>query len=479
MALSPFAILAWVAYLALLQGHDINYYITARPPVFWVALGIASLLLLGAAVVYVMLYLRWIFSVPATLFEEAGAIGALRRSRRLMKGEWLRVGVILVVWGIAIAAGPILVTASLDGAGKLLFGWLGENLTPVVAAVAVLTILYLAAIELVTFIGLTVNALLIAHLYFQFRQRLGEDVRLHGGEGEDYSAWGGRRAVRRLLLTAAVVSVAFIVVSTAAAVGDLRQGDAVEVTAHRGSSLRAPENSLSAIEAAIEDGADYAEIDVQETADGAVVLLHDEDLMRVAGVNRKIWDISYSELGALDAGSWFAPEFEGERVPTLAEAIAVARGRIKLNIELKINAHEEALARRVVRILDEEGFSSQVVVSSLSYDVLKEVRELDPSLKRGYMVYQSAGAVQRLDVEFLSMNRRLVDRGFVVSAHGSGKEVHIWTVDDPARMSRFIDLGVDNITTNEPAILRAVLDERAALSDGERLLLAFKNWLWQ
>src|SRR5262249_39012972 len=109
----------------------------------------------------------------------------------------------------------------------------------------------------------------------------------------------------------------------------------VRVTAHRGHARAAPENTLSAIRKAIESGADYAEVGVQQTADGVVVLLHDRDLKRVAGVSRRLDEMSYDEVRKLDVGSWFDPAFAGERVPTLVEVIHLTRGRIRLNIELK------------------------------------------------------------------------------------------------------------------------------------------------
>src|SRR5262249_2835558 len=109
----------------------------------------------------------------------------------------------------------------------------------------------------------------------------------------------------------------------------------VKVTAQRGHARAAPENTLSAVRAAIASGADYAEVDVQQTADGVVVLLHDRDLKRVAGVSRRLDELSYDEVRRLDVGSWFSPAFAGERVPTLVEVIDLCRGRIRLNIELK------------------------------------------------------------------------------------------------------------------------------------------------
>ncbi|UCC84099.1 MAG: glycerophosphoryl diester phosphodiesterase membrane domain-containing protein, partial [Gemmatimonadota bacterium] len=365
LALAPFAGIAGLAYALLPLRHDINYYLAARPAVFWVGVGIIAMLLAGAALVFLLLYLRWIFSVPAMLFEGASPLSALRRSRRLMRGQWRRVTGVLVPWALLALATPYVATEAFDLAAKTVLGRLGGSLDTVVAGVVVLMAAYVLVMELVTLTGLSVNALLITRLY-----------RLGGGElGElqpepSLVATGGlgrarRRRSRLAVFGMAVAIMLFAAILTLAAISRIEFGRPVGVTAHRGSSQRAPENTLSAIEAAIEDGADYCEIDVQETADGVVVLLHDEDLMRIAGVDRKIWDINFAELRALDAGSWFAPEFAGERIPTLQEAIEVARGRIKLNIELKFNGHDEYLAERVVQILEQERFTDGALVSSL------------------------------------------------------------------------------------------------------------------
>ena len=134
------------------------------------------------------------------------------------------------------------------------------------------------------------------------------------------------------------------VVAGAAFIQGFNINRTVEITGHRGSKVRAPENTLSALRQAIAEGADYAEIDVQTTADGVVVLLHDADLMRVASVERRLRDIKFDELSDIDVGSWFMPEFSNERIPTLQEAIDLARGRIKLNIELKFTWPDPALA---------------------------------------------------------------------------------------------------------------------------------------
>jgi glycerophosphoryl diester phosphodiesterase len=272
-----------------------------------------------------------------------------------------------------------------------------------------------------------------------------------------------------------------LVVSLVGAIGaidHLRSDRVVAVTAHRGSSGRAPENTLSAIRAAIEDDADYAEVDVQETSDGRVVLVHDIDLRRLAEDTRGIWELTRAEIAEVDAGSWFGKEFAGERIPILEDALRMARNRIVLNVELKFNGHDVALPQRVVDILVDEQVGPGAVISSLDYRALQEVRELAPEIEVGFIVASAITDITVLDVDFLAVSTSIATRNFVRAAQRDGKEVHVWTVNDRAQMLRIIELGVDNIMTDYPALLREVLAERASLTDIEKLLLAFRNWFF-
>jgi glycerophosphoryl diester phosphodiesterase len=283
-----------------------------------------------------------------------------------------------------------------------------------------------------------------------------------------------RRRARALVWSAAAVLLVATVVTTYAVVDQIGIQQRVEVTAHRGSSRRAPENSLSAIRFAIEDGADFAEIDVQETADGVIVVLHDADLMRVASLNRKIWNTTYDELKDLDTGTWFSPEFAGERIPTLQEAIDTARGRIRLNIELKFNGHAEKLVERVVEIVRGSDFQAQCILMSLNYNGLRDAKRLDPSLTVGFTVGATISDVVGLDVDFLSVSSKLVTQRWLRRVHESGKQVHVWTINEPDQMLRFLLLGVDNIISDEPATVVALRDEVASMSTAEKLLLGFR-----
>jgi len=199
--------------------------------------------------------------------------------------------------------------------------------------------------------------------------------------------------------------------------------------------------------------------------------------MRIAGVNKKIWQLPYSEIEQLDAGSWFSPDFKGEPIPTLAEALELARNKIKLNIELKFNGRDKQLVASVVQIIRDHDFDSQCVITSLNYDGLKKAEKMNPALKTGFIIAQSIGNMFRVDSDFLSLASGMVNADVVAAARKRKMEVHVWTVNRPDRMSYFINLGVDNIITDYPAKLVAVIEERAALNDVEKFLLVAADML--
>jgi glycerophosphoryl diester phosphodiesterase len=199
--------------------------------------------------------------------------------------------------------------------------------------------------------------------------------------------------------------------------------------------------------------------------------------MRVAGINKKIWQVTYPEIKSLDAGSWFSKDYKGERIPTLAEVLKLSDNKIKLNIELKFNGHEKKLVENVVAIIQDHAFGSQCVVSSLNYAGLKKVRDLNPDLKIGYIIAKSIGNMFRSDLDFLSLASGIVTADVVAAAKNGKKEVHVWTINSPDQMTYFIGLGVDNIITDYPARLVTLNKERESLSDVEKLLLVLANMI--
>jgi glycerophosphoryl diester phosphodiesterase len=261
-------------------------------------------------------------------------------------------------------------------------------------------------------------------------------------------------------------------------VNALKHERPVTVTAHRGGHLKAPENTAAAIREAIAVGAQYAEIDVQMTKEGVLVVTHDSDFSRMAGVAKKVWDLTYDEIRAIPLGARSSPEFRNEPAPTFDEVLAVAKDHIKLNVELKYYGnHQPRLAERVLKEIRARDMVSQVIIQSLEYGPLQEVRRMAPEIPVGYLLSVNARQPSRLQVDFLGAEFSRVTGAFVRAAHRRGQQVHVWTVNKSESMARVIDLGADSVITNQPAEALRRVHEFESLSPMERTVRQVRAWL--
>ncbi|WP_099467536.1 glycerophosphodiester phosphodiesterase [Konateibacter massiliensis] len=230
-----------------------------------------------------------------------------------------------------------------------------------------------------------------------------------------------------------------------------------QITAHRGGAAYAPENTMAALMAAIEVKSDYAEIDVQETKDGVVVLLHDSSLKRTTGYNRYIWDVTFDEVEMLDAGSKFGRKFSGEKVPALEEVIQYCKGKINLNIEIKSNGHNDNIVSNVLKVIEENEANDYCVITSMDYSLLSEVKEINPDIRTGYILKMAFGNFEnKINADFLSIKHTYASKKVIAAAHDAGKEVHVWTVNSRSDIERMKLLDVDNIITDRPVTVREV-----------------------
>ena len=231
----------------------------------------------------------------------------------------------------------------------------------------------------------------------------------------------------------------------------------IQITAHRGSSGKAPENTMAAMAKALDDLADYVEIDVQETKDGVVVLGHDDSLKRVSGINRPISFYTFEELQKIDVGTWFSADFQGERIPSLEETMEFCKGRIK---DLGSGSR---LPDKVAELIDKHQMREQCVVTSVRFSYLARIKELDPEIRTGYIISAAYGDYYSSDdIDFISLRSSFVSERLVEAAHAKGKAVHAWTVNSKSEMERMKMLGVDNIITDYPVIAREILYREAA-----------------
>jgi len=222
--------------------------------------------------------------------------------------------------------------------------------------------------------------------------------------------------------------------------------------AHRGASSQAPENTIAALELALELGATMAEIDIQQTADDELVLFHDDDLDRTTNGSGPLWQHTLEQLKLLDAGQWFSSKYEGERIPTLNEAVAAMRGRMGLNIELKMHGHERDFEELVAQRLKQLDCLDWCLVTSFDHGVVDRLGRLLPGLKAGYIIGRNGWHDELSEswVSVLSMEKSIISEERVRRIHEAGKEVHVWTVNDAEEMARLKEMGVDVLISNCP-----------------------------
>ncbi|HIT90498.1 MAG TPA: glycerophosphodiester phosphodiesterase, partial [Candidatus Merdenecus merdavium] len=233
--------------------------------------------------------------------------------------------------------------------------------------------------------------------------------------------------------------------------------DTVKVTAHRGGAQLAPENTIPALEKSIELLSDYAEIDVQETKDGELILMHDNNLKRTTGIKKNVWEVTYDEIKNQDIISKKS-EFENIKIPTLREVLEVCNHRLNLNIEVKYNGRNDGIIKKVIDLIEEMEFEDQCVITSMNYKYLKEVKELNPNIRTGYIMTMTYGSVSNIEAaDFFSVKWTYVNEKFIKEAHLYGKEVHAWTVNSKGTLERMKVLSVDNVITDNPTLAREVM----------------------
>ena len=473
---APFVVIGLLVFDRLQSRFDLNYLVTEKPPELYTALAIGVALVTGILILNGSLFVRWVFSLPALIFADVPPRESIRQSRRLIRGTGWRVFPFVVLGGVGLVAIPEILIVGFKLIGKLLFTQLTIPANLLYSSVALYLAMFILVSIIVQFLVVVLLSLVLVRLYSGVRAIVDDEpdkppVSLTTTDHPQQERWSRAAWATVSLLLAVTAGLALLVIP------QVNFEDRAQITAHRGSSFSAPENTLSAIERAVEDGAHYAEIDVQTTADGQVVVFHDSDLMRMAGSNEKVSEMTLEQIRRFDVGSWFSPDFAGERIPTLAEVISLARDRIKLNIELKATGDVNALADNVMGILHDEDFTDQALVTSLNYSAIVRVRERDPEIRTGFIVARSIGNIARLDVDAVVVESALAGRLQILEVQRRGKEIHVWTVNHPVDMVEYVELGVDNILTDRPDVLASILEERAELSPDEYLLLKVRNWL--
>ncbi len=243
------------------------------------------------------------------------------------------------------------------------------------------------------------------------------------------------------------------------------------IFAHRGASMHAPENTLAAFELAISQNADGIELDAKCTADGSVVVFHDQTLERTTDGSGKVLDHPLGALKELDAGSWFDSRFQGEAIPTLDEVFEVIGQKIFINVELTNYASpRDDLPYKVAELVTRYGLKNNVLFSSFNPLAIRRAYKLIPDIPFGLLALPGIGGFwarswfarfiphQALHAEVGDTTPKLIQK-----QHKKGKRVYVWTVNAPEKMQQLFEWKVDGIFTDDPLLARQA--QKRAASD--------------
>ena len=461
--LAPIALLLGGIYVALLRTFDINYYLQRKPPAFWIAAVLVGVIGAAVAALIVWTITRWALALPLVLFERVTPERALAASAKLSIGRRRLIALVLLVWALLAVA--------LGFAAAELVRWIGRAGAPHFAGSLALLIVFLTGLLLlwgaltltVSIIQSSLFALVVVRIYRDARPARPGALEAPVDPKAIRRRWIAVAGGLAVLGAAGIALLALLVT---------RADRPVVVIAHRGASAEAPENSLSAFRLAADEKTDYVELDVQESSDGEVVVVHDSDLMKVAGAAGKIWEKTAAEIHEADIGSRVDARFAGERVPTLAEVFAACKGKTKIVVELKSYGHDQKLVERVVGLVEAAGMEQDCIFMSLDHKMVADLKKLRPSWRVGVLVAKALGDLTALDADFYAVEARLATARFVRRAHRSGKEVYAWTVNDPAWMLQVMGRGADGLITDKPGLARRVVERHGKMSDAQRLLVA-------
>lgn len=235
----------------------------------------------------------------------------------------------------------------------------------------------------------------------------------------------------------------------------------MEVTAHRGASAFYPENTMSAFEGAGKMGADWIELDVQQSRDGQIIVIHDTNFQRTTGVDANTWKLDYEEIAKLDAGSFFDAAYAGEKIPLLSEVAGFAKENgIKLNIELKPTGHETDFEKSVIDVIRQAELEDACVITSQVYEVLENVKAYDDSINTVYVMSLAYGDINQLTAaDHFSVEATSATKALISRVHNEGKEIYAWTVNTKESINKMIELNVDNIITDNIELARQCINE--------------------
>ncbi len=408
---------------------------------------------------------KWLYAFHYFTLEGCSFWKARKKSSALSRKRRLRdlLSMLLMQSGFALAYLLFILL------GMSLAVWIGKLFSEIFILRWIISTIFwmILALSLAILSALSVpmSYSCVSVLFYQHKQRLGEQI-MHCSAPERK-----RPGQKNRLFSICKATLGCLILIGSLALGyflcsgklnpQIEYVRKTEVTAHRGASAFYPENTMRAFEGAKALGADWIELDVQQSKDGQLIVIHDSNFKRTTGVDANTWELTYEEIAQLDAGSFFAPAYAGEKIPLLSEVAALAKEKgMKLNIELKPTGHETDFEQSVVDIIRQSGIADACVITSQVYQVLERVKAYDSSVTTVYVMSLAYGDLNQLTAaDHFSVEATNVTKSLISTVHNAGKQLYVWTVNTKDSIMKLLDLNVDNIITDDTALAKQCVYE--------------------
>ena len=414
-----------------------------------------TILLVLFIIVYLILFFllsAWLYSLHYMVLEEKSFKQAIKASRTLIKKSMIKDQIKIFLIQLLIALSFFLTVIVGIGIIMIFNKIFGDALTlkSIVMTIIWFFIGTLLIIYLIISNGL--NYAVISSLFYQHKLDKKEKISTLKIEKLKKS---NSKAPKIIIIIISILAIIGGFILTYEIVSgkinmNIEYVRNMEITAHRGASILYPENTMAAFRGAKELGADWIELDVQQTKDKQIVVSHDTNVYRVTGLNKDIIDMTYEEISKLDAGSFKDKKFKGEKMPLLSEVLEFAnKNNIKLNIELKPTGKETDFEKQVVELINQYDMKEKCVVTSQVYEVLENTKKVDSDIKTVYVMSIAIGVITDLQsVDAYSIEASNATTNQVRRVHNTGKQLYAWTVNTEESINQMIDKNVDNIITD-------------------------------
>ena len=420
--------------------------------IFWLTFGLLTVILL-----------RWLYAIHYYILENCDFKEARKRSINLIKGSRIKdLSKLIVVQGIVYG---IYLIFLFIGIALIYFIYKLLQKIMIIGSVFITIIGIFLALSLIIFAALSMplsyavmsimfyrhkekNQELIKHINFNKQRRVIITTK----------KW---QHIKATLIVVVVITGSIFTynVATNRYNFNIEYIKNIEITAHRGDSLNYPENTILAFDSAVNKDADWIELDVQLTKDKEIVVCHDANLKRVAGVDKNIYDLSYEELSQINIKN--NNDDTNVKIPLLSDVFRWGLfNNVSFNVELKPYDDDLTLVKKVIELVKKYYLEDRVTLSSNKYSILEEIKNVDDKVSTAYIMSLAYGDISKLDkADNFSIEASSINKDLVKKLHNDGKEVFAWTVNARDSINKMLDLNVDNIITDDVEYAKKLLFE--------------------